>query len=64
MSTGSECKIRRTYENDLRLVQFLLHAHDRVCLARVLVLGDIRLELGEADRGGIGEGGLRDLGWD
>lgn len=44
-------------EYDLGLVQFLLDLHNAVGLARILVLGDIFLELGQ--RAGVfAEGGV------
>ena len=44
-----------THEDDLGLVELLLDLHDGVGLARVLVLCEVGVDLGEGDGGGGGE---------
>jgi hypothetical protein len=52
----------RTHQYDLRLVKLLLHLHDRVRLARVLVLGEVRLHLREGNCRRVRVLVLRNLG--
>ena len=40
-----------THQDDLRLIQLLLHLHDRICLPRILVLLQVGVDLGEGDGG-------------
>lgn len=47
-------------QHNLGLVELLLDLHDAVCGVRVLVFGNVLLELGEGQLGvGVGEGGAR-----
>lgn len=43
--------LNRLVQHDLRLIKLLLDLDNAVCLRRVLVLRDVCLELGEAERG-------------
>jgi hypothetical protein len=54
--------LNRLVQHNLRLVQLLLDLHDAVRLLRVLVLGDVLLQLREGQLGRGGKGGPRILG--
>lgn len=41
----------RTHQDDLGLIEFLLHLHDGIRLARVLILRNVRVRLRERYRG-------------
>lgn len=51
----------KTYQNDLGLVELLLHLHDRICLSRILILLQIRRRFWEINRGRVSERRLRNF---
>ena len=51
--------IQDTHQNDLCLVEFLLYSHDGIRLPWILILSEVRLNIRERNRGGVG---IRRLG--
>lgn len=49
----------KTYQNDLGLVELLLHLHDGIRLPWILILLQIRSRFWEINRGWVSERGLR-----
>ena len=54
--------IQDTHKNDLCLIEFLLYSHDGICLPWILILGEVRLNIREGNRGGIGVRRLGNFG--
>ena len=52
--SASLTRSRATHQDDLRLVELLLHFHDRVGLPRVLILDEVVVDLGEVDARRLG----------
>jgi len=48
----------KTYQNDLGLVEFLLHLHDRIRLSWILILLQVRSRFWEVNRRWVSERGL------
>jgi hypothetical protein len=53
-----------TDQYNLRLIQFLLDLHDRICLSRILVFLQIYFNLRKGNRSWIRKRRLRDFGYE
>jgi hypothetical protein len=58
VSTHEPLHAENTHKDNLRLIQLLLHPHDRIRLPGILVFLDVRVDIGERDRGRVVIGGL------